>query len=194
MNTELKTALRIIESLLNISTNILNNEKEINDFCDQYFFHSFQDYLKPTKLHKFINGLSPNVIYQTSDPLHICLAFILLDEQLIVIGPYNKLIFTEQNCRYLLSHNNMTEVSINDLQLYRNKFPLINESQLTSSIHTLIDIINNFEGSHNIEIKTVFFGNTQNENDELLLDEVPHPKRYYRIYKRSLYYGTTLHE
>lgn len=178
MKEKLKIALRFIESLLNISATVLNNEKDINDFCKQYFFHTIQNYLNPRKFHKFINGLQPNVIYQTTDPLHICFAFIFLDEQLVVIGPYTKIIFTEQNCRYVLTQNNMTEVSINDLQLYRNKYPFINELQLTSSIHTLIEIINNLESSPNIEINTVNFGKTQNQNEELILSEVPHPKRY----------------
>lgn len=179
MRTELKIALRFIESLLNISTTVVSNEKAIKEFCSQYFFHSMQEYLTPKKFQKFINGLRPNVIYQTSDPLHICFTFIILDEQLVVIGPYSKLIFTEQNCRYLLTQNNMDEVSINDFQLYRNKFPFINEQQLTSSIHTLIEIINNLESSHNIEINTIYFGNTQNPNDELVHnDDAPHPKRY----------------
>lgn len=72
----------------------------------------------------------------------------------------------------------MTNVSINDLQLYRNKFPVINERQLISSIHTLIEIMCHLESAHNIEVNTVSFGNAQNENAELVPHDIPQPKRY----------------
>ncbi len=118
----------LIENIFQFPIQLLNHEKEIQNFCDTNILLPIQKFFHPQTLPVFFKQLSPNTIYHIQDEL--CVHFFLCITPLgpLAAGPFCPRLFSKYDCIHLLKQLSLPSGRFQELLSYYSQFPVLSES------------------------------------------------------------------
>lgn len=138
MDTNFSTAQQLIFDIFHMPIHPLDSYEAIETFSRTYMLHISQKFFNTEILIDLINELRFKKILEITDRFQIHFFLLLLQEVPIAVGPFCSLILTKEDC---IKHPNLFSIaslSIDDLLIYRNQFPVIEMAFALKIVRALI--------------------------------------------------------
>ncbi|MBQ1900204.1 MAG: helix-turn-helix transcriptional regulator [Erysipelotrichaceae bacterium] len=134
----LDEACAFLSDISSIPASLIRTDKDLNAFCDRYFFHRSQNPFKVSYLNSLIEETKNDTILFIQDALLIKFVIIKTKDDLILFGPYILQDMTEANVQFLMNNLQIYDLDIKGFRAYRNHFQICPDLDILHYIQTLL--------------------------------------------------------
>ena len=128
----------LIKNLIHTNAFILNKESAI-DFEQKYCFNpSIQPLYVSDNLIDFTNYLEEDYIYSSRDRLGTCIITLLLDDSILVVGPFLRREINDDKIESFLIDSSLPASYFTSIKQYLSTFPIISITRVYTVINALV--------------------------------------------------------
>ena len=128
----------LIKNLIHTNAFILNKESAI-DFEQKYCFNpSIQPLYVSDNLIDFNNHLEKDYIYSSRDRLGTCIITLLLDDSVLVVGPFLRREINDDKIESSLIDSSLPASYFASIKQYLSTFPIISITRVYTAINALV--------------------------------------------------------
>lgn len=128
----------LIKNLIHTNAFILNKESAI-DFEQKYCFNpSIQPLYVGDNLIDFTNYLEEDYIYSSRDRLGTCIITLLLDDSILVVGPFLRREINDDKIESFLIDSSLPASYFTSIKQYLSTFPIISITRVYTVINALV--------------------------------------------------------
>lgn len=128
----------LIKNLIHTNAFILNKESAI-DFEQKYCFNpSIQPLYVSDNLIDFNNHLEKDYIYSSRDRLGTCIVTLLLDDSVLVVGPFLRREINDDKIESSLIDSSLPASYFASIKQYLSTFPIISITRVYTAINALV--------------------------------------------------------
>ena len=128
----------LIKNLIHTNAFILNKESAI-DFEQKYCFNpSIQPLYVSDNLIDFNNHLEKDYIYSSRDRLGTCIITLLLDDSVLVVGPFLRREINDDKIKSSLIDSSLPASYFTSIKQYLSTFPIISITRVYTAINALV--------------------------------------------------------
>ena len=128
----------LIKNLIHTNAFILNKESAI-DFEQKYCFNpSIQPLYVGDNLIDFTNYLEEDYIYSSRDRLGTCIITLLLDDSILVVGPFLRREINDDKIESFLIDSSLPASYFTSIKQYLSNFPIISITRVYTVINALV--------------------------------------------------------
>lgn len=137
MSIDLSAACLLAQNITGVEISLLENAVQQASFCTKHQFYPAQNYLQPQALIRIFAAMPHGEILSLTDLFRVRYLFFRLRDVPVGIGPFCTESFSLQDCRLLLQHTGIRDITAQDLQVLRGTYPVYAESAIIHVAHSL---------------------------------------------------------
>ena len=139
---KLEICRQMLESWLVTPVSISSEEKTDFVLFEKLncFDKNFQPFFSANRLKKFCTSLQKYVVYIVQDPLGMTLIIFLLEDQLVMVGPYTQTYWNNQESEHTLSEQGISVSYLNAYKLYKCQYSVLNNDIVLRGVVSLIEM------------------------------------------------------
>ncbi|MBR1758394.1 MAG: helix-turn-helix transcriptional regulator [Lachnospiraceae bacterium] len=126
----------VLNNLLNVSVLVTSKENpDLASFSEKYCYHPvLQPAFTLETLTQYASQMQEKTIYDLRDDLGICIQFFLIEESLVIVGPFVRNEFPEAKVQSLLISHSIPASYSASVRLYYSSFPLLSATHTRDTI------------------------------------------------------------
>ena len=137
----IEQALQLIGLLYHVNLTVIHDHQALEAFSLRYRFHPLQHMFSPDNLRKLLRDLDERKILLLTDAFKVRSTLFTLDGVPVLFGPFTSVLLTERDVKSLLLQYPLPDVSEGELLYYLNSFPCLPETQVSSILTSLLQVL-----------------------------------------------------